>query len=465
MLAPMASSWLRVYRFATGALAPFSARRLARAAAGVPGLLARQAERRGHVPEAEGELWIHAASVGELNAADPLIRALIADGDRRVILTTLTHTGAAEAVARFGACSGVRHLFAPLDTVASVSRWLDHTRPSALVLVETEIWPVMLDQCRRRSIPVAMVNARISSRAMHRYRRFSGLFRQALAGVAPVLCQDDASRARFETMGVDRKSVAVAGNLKFDVDWHGPPTDGLLAWRRRWSGRPTWVAASTHPGEDRIIADAHRRLLQQHPDALALVVPRHPERGAEALEALKCAGLAVCMIDDWNNGADEDADNNESAQSAAAQASGSQGTEIKAIVVDRMGVLAGLYQLVDACMICGSLVEGIGGHNLIEPALAGKPILTGIHTADQQAAADGLELANGLVRVDSEVALANQLSKIFTQPEYARLLAANASAFAGSQRGALDRTLQALKPWLPQTSLKGSQTRTNRPND
>jgi len=433
MLSPMASAWLRVYRFATGALAPFAARRLARAAAGAPELLARQPERRGHVPDAGGELWVHAASVGELNAAEPLVRALAGARRWRVLITTLTHTGAAEAHRRFAHCDAVRHLFAPLDTTASVARWLDRTRPRGLLLIETEIWPVMLEACRRRSIPVAMVNARISSRAMLRYRRLAGLFRQALAEVDPVLCQDEASRERFEVLGVDGNRIRLTGNLKFDVHSPAVPGDEPLDWQRRWSGRPAWVAGSTHAAEESIVAGAHRKLLQAHPGALLLVVPRHPERGSEAFDACMQAGLTACMVEDW--------------PARAVHESG-ESDRIDAIVVDRVGVLNDLYQLVDACVICGSLVAGIGGHNLIEPALAGKPILTGIHTADQQAAADGLEASNGLVRVDSEAALADRLSKIFTQPEYARQLAANAGAFASSQRGALDRTLKQLEPWL-----------------
>jgi len=429
----MASPWLRVYRFATGALAPFAARRLKAAAAGHPALLARQPERRGHVPDAGGELWIHAASVGELNAAEPLVRALAGGQRRRVVISTLTATGAAEARRRFVDCHAVRHLFAPLDTTASVARWLAHTRPRALVLVETEIWPVMLDECRSRSIPVAMVNARVSSRAMLRYRRFAGLFREALGDVDPVVCQDAASRERFKTLGVDGERTRVTGNLKFDVDSLAAPGDEPLAWQRRWSGRPAWVAGSTHAAEEAIVAGAHRRLLQAHSGALLLVVPRHPDRGSEAFDACKRAGLTVCMVEAW--------------PARALQASGDS-DRIDAIVVDRVGVLSDLYQLVDACMVCGSLVKGIGGHNLIEPALAGKPILTGTHTADQQAAAEGLETANGLVRVDSEAALADRLSKIFTRPEYARRLAANAATFASSQRGALEKTLKELQPWL-----------------
>lgn len=430
----MASPWLRIYSFATGALAPFAARRLARAVGNNPALLARQSERRGYVPDSDGELWIHAASVGELNAAEPLVRALLAQ-QQRIVLTTLTHTAAEQARRRFGDCNTLRHVFAPLDTVASVARWLDRTRPRALVLVETEIWPVMLDQCRRRSIPVALVNARISSRAMRRYERFAGLFRNALADVDPVVCQDQASRERFEVLGVDGTRIRVSGNLKFDVDSPAAPGDETHAWQRLWSGRHAWVAGSTHAGEERIVAGAHRRLLQAHPAALLLVVPRHPDRGSEALDACRQTGLAACMVEDWPTRAENEGGGN---------------GRIQAIVVDRMGVLSDLYQLVDACVVCGSLVEGTGGHNLIEPALAGSPILTGIHTADQQAAVEGLEAANGLVRVDSEIEIAERLAQIFTEPDFARQLALNAGAFVDSQRGALDRTLEALEPWLSQ---------------
>ncbi|MFU8877194.1 MAG: 3-deoxy-D-manno-octulosonic acid transferase [Wenzhouxiangellaceae bacterium] len=432
ILAVMSSFWLPVYRLAASALAPLALQRLATPAG-------RRGERRGDVPEGSGELWLHAASVGEFNAVAGLLERLL---DNRpglhIVVSTTTQTAAQAFEHRFGNQSGaegrIRHVFAPLDTTAAVRRWLKRTAPSALVLVETEIWPVMLDQCRRRSIPVAIVNARLSERAMRRYRCFAGLFRQALAEVDPVLCQDDESRERFEELGIAHDRVAVTGNLKFDLASPADPTDEVLSWQRLWSGRPVWVAASTHAGEERIVADAHRRLLREHADALLLVVPRHPERGEAAFDELKQAGLTACMVRDWPD--------------RAACGDGGRPGRIQAIVVDRMGVLTGLYRLVDACMVCGSLVEGIGGHNLIEPALTGKPILTGIHTAEQQAAADGLEAAHGLVRVQSAIDLAERLAKIFEDPEFARQLAENASAFVESQRGALHRTIEVLEPWL-----------------
>jgi len=428
---------------ATGALAPLAARRLNKAAAGHPALLARQPERRGQVPEAQGELWIHTASVGELNAVEALVRALRDEG-HRIVLTTQTHTAALEFKARFGATQNLRHLFAPLDTQRCVNRWLDRTRPRALLLVETEIWPVLLEACRRRSIPVAMVNARISARALKRFLRFTGLFRAALSTIDRVLCQEEAERARFSALGVTCERIEVTGNLKFDAAALRPVNDEMRGWQQRWSGRRTWVAGSTHAGEEDQVGAAHLTLLRRYPDALLVMVPRHPERGTEALAALQRQKLNAWMIDACS-------DKDLAKTPVNAQLRGAESQPVQAIVVDRMGMLGGLYQIADACFVGGSLIDGIGGHNLLEPALAGKPIVTGIHTADQRAAAEGLEAAGGLVRVDSDTALAVALAKIFDQPEFARQLAANAGVYAGCQRGALDRTLKALNHWLFQT--------------
>ncbi len=421
----MRSLWFPVYRLVGSVLAPVAARRLSRAAAGEPTLIARQRERRGRVPDASGELWIHAASVGELNAAEPLICRLLSAAERPILISTLTHTAALQADLRFADRASVRHLFAPLDTAACVRRWLDHTRPDRLLLVETEIWPVLLNACRRRRIPVAMVNARVSARALGRYRRFAGLFRGALEAVDPVLCQSEADRDRLAELGVGPDRMMVTGNLKFDRAASADPSERVRRWAEGWSGRPTWIAGSTHRGEEDMLAGAQRRLLETEPEALMVVVPRHPERAARVLARLNESGLGACRI--------ERLDEHPRAQAA---------------VVDRMGVLEHLYRLGDAAFVGGSLVPGIGGHNLMEAALAGTPVLTGLHTADQQAAADGLESAEALVRVESGSDLAEALERLFTDRALAGRLAANAAAFAAAQRGALDRTMRVLVPWL-----------------
>ncbi|MDT8407978.1 MAG: 3-deoxy-D-manno-octulosonic acid transferase [Wenzhouxiangellaceae bacterium] len=416
----MRSRWFPVYRLIAGGLAPLAYRRLS---GKDPQWRHRQPERRGQVAESGGELWLHAASVGELNAAEGLLRHWLAnDPECRIVVSTLTATAAGEVANRFAGQPRLRHLFAPLDAAGCVGRWLDHTRPRALVLVETEIWPVLLDQCRRRGIPVAIVNGRISASAFRRYQYFAGLFSHALAGIAPILCQSQADRQRFRALGVPPAALAVTGNLKFDRQ--ASDTQLPARWQT-WKNRPAWVAGSTHEGEEAMLARAHRRLLERFPEALLVIVPRHPERAHRALESLQRAGLLAAIVGD---GADHGIE------------------KLQAVVVGRMGVLAGLYSVAAACFVGGSLIEGIGGHNLMEPALAGKPVLTGPFTGDQQQAADGLTDAGALTRVDSDEAVGQALTRLLDDRELARRQGARARDFAQRQRGALALTLERLEP-------------------
>lgn len=425
MLGAMRSWWFPVYRVVGSALAPVARRRLARAAAGDPALVARQAERRGHVPSAQDELWIHAASVGELNAAEPLIRRLVDRHGARIVISTMTHTAAARAGERLTGSARVRHVFAPLDTPRCVGRWLDHTRPRRLLLIETEIWPVLLEACRRREIPVAMANARISRRAFGRYRRFAGLFRDALSDVDPVLCQSDADLERLAMLGVARDRLSVTGNLKFDLTAPERPSEFVREWARSWGDRPVWIAGSTHAGEEAVVGRAHARLLKRKPDVLVVVAPRHPERAGEACAQLQRNGLEACVIDDL-----------------------AERPHAQAVVVDRMGVLAELYGCAAANFVAGSLVPGIGGHNLMEAALAGRPVIAGPHLEDQRDAARILSAAGVLDEAASDEALAEAVAKWLDEPEEAERIGARARRVAEEQRGAVSATFERLERWL-----------------
>ncbi|MDT8450486.1 MAG: 3-deoxy-D-manno-octulosonic acid transferase [Wenzhouxiangellaceae bacterium] len=417
---------LGVYRLAAAVLAPLAGRRLGRAA-GDPELRARRGERDGDVPEGRGEWWLHAASVGEVNAAEGLIHALLAsDPERRVVVTTLTATGAAEVARRFGDSDRVRHLFAPLDTRRRVRRWLARTRPEKLVLVETEIWPEMLAQCRGRGIPVAVVSARLSERAFARYRRWRALFAPELAALDAVLCQTPGDRDRFAALGVPTDRLAVTGNLKLDAAGLPPVPAIVASWRAAWNGRPAWVAGSTHEGEEAVLAAAHRQIRDAIGDALLICVPRHPERAGAALRTLEGAGVSCVPIDRLTASPGVDARN------------------VESIVVDRLGLLAGLYQVAGLAVVCGSLVPGIGGHNLVEPALAGKPVITGRWTGKQREMVEGLRRADALIEVDSAAALAATLIDLFSDEERRRALGERARDWAESRRGALARTLARL---------------------
>ena len=424
-----------VYRALTAALAPFAQRRFARQAEAYPTLAGREDERRGQVPEGRGELWIHAASVGELNAARPLIARLSARVNAEtsgpgIVLSTFTPTAAAQAAARYADDPGVRTVLAPLDRPRAVARWLDRTRPARLLLIETELWPELLSACRARGIPVALANARLSARAARRYRRVAGLFRPLLATIDPIACQSPTDADRFAALGARRDALTVTGNVKFDP---APPPTAPEDLRRAidaGGAQPRWVAGSTHRGEEAVVADAHRRVIEAVPDAQLLLVPRHPERVEEAERALGEHGLSYRRLSAWER---------------------DPGCGLQAIVVDRLGVLAALYGLGEVAFVGGSLVDGIGGHNLIEAAQSGRPVLTGPYTEDQADAARGLEAVAGLARVADAESLATAVRAVLDPERGDAVFDAmprNAAAFLAAQRGALDRTLEVLETWL-----------------
>ncbi|MBY6204394.1 3-deoxy-D-manno-octulosonic acid transferase [Halomonas denitrificans] len=425
---------MRVYRALTATLAPLARRRLARQGRALDAVAGREAERRGEVPEAGGELWLHCASVGELNAAQPLIERLLDRAGRPLLVSTLTPTAAALAADRYRDHDRVRSVLAPLDRPADVRRWLDRTRPERLVLIETELWPELLAGCIRRALPFAIANARISDRAMGRYRRLRGLFAPLLAACGPIACQAPADAQRFEQLGAPAGRIVVTGNIKFDP---AAPADLPADLERPLDAlamRPTWLAGSTHAGEEALVVEAHRRVLERHRDALLLLVPRHPERANEARAVAERAGLTVTGFDRPSTGG-------------------------QVLLVDRLGVLAGLYGVSSVNFVGGSLVEGIGGHNLIEAARGGRPVLTGPHTADQAEAANGLEGAGGLVRVQGAADLAATIIELFDDPDRRAGIAHRAETFLATQRGALDRTVAVLERWLggagarPESSL------------
>lgn len=424
---------LAVYRLAATALAPVAAWKLRRASAAEPALLARQRERRGDVAESGGELWLHAASVGEVNVATALAGALLArDPSARLVISTVTHTGAMEVARRFGDQPRVRHLFAPLDTPRRVRRWLERTRPAGLVLIEAELWPEMLAQCRKRSIPVALVNARIRPGRVVRDRRCGRLLGGLLDEVAVVCCQSAADLQRFSALGVAPSRLHVTGNVKLDA----PPVCGLPAdleaWLRRLHGRRLWLAGSTHAGEETLLARAQQQLRERHRDALLVIVPRHPERAPSVATELRRAGLNTGSLD---AGFDPEA--------------------VDALVIGRVGVLAGLYRKSELNLVGGSLVHGIGGHNLFEAACAGRPLLTGPWTDGQSGMVDGLKQAGALTEVADADEVAAQVGRLFDDRPLRRDLGERARRWAESRRGALDATLSALAPWLAAVESKG----------
>ena len=426
------------WRWAAAALAPLLPLHLRRRAARGKELAARLPERYGgHAARPDGRLlWLHAASVGETVSALPLLAALAArDPALRFLVTTGTVTSASLLAERLppGVVPRMSHRFVPLDVPRWVARFLDGWRPDAAVFVESELWPNLLAATAARGIPMALVNARMSARAARRWARAPGFARRVLSAFTLVLAQSEADAARLRALGA--AGATCPGNLKFAA----PPLPADPAELARLAGllgdRPTWVAASTHPGEEALVLAAHRRLAPAHPGLLTILVPRHPERGAEV------AALAQGIP-------------------AARRSLGEDpvpGTQV--LVADTLGELGLWYRLARLAFMGGSLVPH-GGQNPLEPARLSCPVLTGPHTWNFAEILDRMAAAGGLVRVDpgpdAAAALAEAVAAMLTNPARGQAQAGAAAAIAAEQAGLPDRIAAALAPLLPGPDLGGA---------
>ncbi|MFP5441244.1 MAG: lipid IV(A) 3-deoxy-D-manno-octulosonic acid transferase [Gammaproteobacteria bacterium] len=376
------------------------------------------AERLGFVAPAAGRpLLIHCVSVGETQAAVPLVEALLQRGERPWVTST-TLTGAARVRAQFG--ERVAHSFLPVDTPGAVSRFLDRVRPRALLVMETEIWPNLVAACRARDVPVILVNARLSEKSARGYARFAGFTRETLAGFTMIAAQADADAARFRALGAPR--VEVTGNLKFDQAAGSDTLAQAAQLRAGWGGRPAWIAASTHAGEDEIVLAAHRALRARFPSLLLVLVPRHPER-FDAVAAL-------------------------AAREGGAVARRSRGDVVAADTAvylgDTMGELNLLYATADVAFVGGSF-SGTGGHNLLEPAALALPLCSGPSLFNFQQIADALAARGALQVVADADALAGTVSA-WLADNVARLAAGRRGRdFVQENRGALARTLALIE--------------------
>ncbi|MFZ5655128.1 MAG: lipid IV(A) 3-deoxy-D-manno-octulosonic acid transferase [Pseudomonadota bacterium] len=393
-----------------------------------PAYARRWGERFGRVtPPGRPVIWVHAVSVGETLAAVPLIRRLRAEcPGARLLVTTTTPTGSERVRAQFGA--GVAHCYAPYDFPHTVRRFLDLVRPALLIVMETELWPNLLHGCARRGIPVVLANARLSARSAAGYARVRALTAPMLAALTRVAAQTGADAERLLHLGLAAERLQVTGNIKFDLELDEDLRRRAAALRAAWGGgqRPIWLAASTHAGEDEPVLAAHRTLLARLPDALLVLVPRHPERfdGVHAL--CRREGLRVRRR---SAGADPDA-----------------GTQV--LLGDTMGELLAFCGAADLVFVGGSLVRA-GGHNLIEPAAWGRPVLAGPHLFNFAEAAALLETGGGLRVCADGAALAAAVEELLAQPARRAAMGAAAGAVAEANRGALERLWAVIAPLCP----------------
>ncbi len=374
----------------------------------------------------ETPVWLHAVSVGEVNAAAPLVDALLAAfPQQRMLVTTITPTGSERVRALWG--DRVEHVYLAYDLTGAVHRFLAHFRPRIALVVETELWPNLLLCCRDARIPSYIINARLSERSLRGYRLLRPLLSRVLRTVRRVAAQSADDAARFVRLGAPPDKVLVSGNLKYDIEIDTAAyARAGREFRGRIGERPVWIAASTHPDEEPLVLAMHARLRQRWPELLLLWAPRHPERFRGVIQQSVEAGwrVATRTLTRWPD-----------AQDAV-------------FVVDTLGELKHFYACADVAFVGGSL-QDIGGHNLLEPAAIGTAIVTGPHLRNFAEIAMRLEQA-GALRVGADAdAVAARIEALLADPAARGGMVEAGLRLVEDGRGAVQRTLRLIAPDLP----------------
>lgn len=388
-----------------------------------PAYFQRWGERYGCYGDAAPEhapLWLHAVSVGEVAAAGPLVDALLANHpDRRMVITSITPTGSERVQALWG--DRVAHVYLPYDLPGAVARFLRHFRPEMALIMETELWPGLLFGCRDHGVRVNIINARLSARSLRGYRVLAPLVSRALATVRRVCAQSHADAERFIRLGARPDTVVQTGNLKFDVA-EREGVDEFVATFSRYAGkRMVWIAASTHPDEELAVLNAHCRLRRRWPDLLLLWAPRHPERFAPVIGMVRSHGQRA---------------SNRQAHRWPAHTD-------SVFVVNTLGELAMFFDVADVAFVGGSL-QPIGGHNLLEPASAAVPMVTGPHLHNFAEISARLSEVGALRVAKDGDSLEQAVAAWLENPGRRTEAGAAAQALVAAGRGALAKTLQAL---------------------
>jgi 3-deoxy-D-manno-octulosonic-acid transferase len=389
----------------------------------------RIAERFGffQAPLQKHGLWIHAVSVGESIAAAPIIEYFLAEHPALpVVVTTMTPTGSERVQAMFG--ERVFHVYAPYDLPDAVSRFLKRVQPSVAVIMETEIWPNMVCQTASKGIPVLLANGRLSERSARGYGRLAALTRAVFSQFSQVVAQTADDGARFVALGVASENLTVSGSIKFDLAIPSLLRDQARELREQWFGaRPVWIAASTHAGEDEILLAAHKALLAKQANALLLLVPRHPERFSKVAELITAEGFSLQRRSEYRQG--------------------SSAIDAQVILGDTMGELLLLLGCADIAFVGGSLIEH-GGHNTLEPAAWGLPVLSGPSDFNFSEISALLQGAGGLLTIVDAEDLATTLQDLMTDSQRAEQQGAAAKQVVDNNRGALQRLLTVIEQAL-----------------
>ena len=375
-------------------------------------------------PKIDRCIWVHAVSVGEVQASAPLIRALKERfADRELLITTVTPTGAARVRSLFG--DTVQHSYIPFEFPHAIRSFFRSVNPEAALIMETEIWPNLYRGCGTRKIPLILVSARISPRSVPGYRKLLPLIRETLSHGIIIAAQSQPDADRFLELGANPTRTCVMGNIKFDIEPDAAvSTKGRAIRGELFGDRPVWIAASTHEGEEKLVLEVHRELCARHPELLLVLVPRHPERFPSVRELIEKQGFSLVS---------------RTAQRPAGDAS--------VFLCDTMGEVPMFYAASDVAFVAGSLVP-IGGHNLLEPAMLGVPIVTGPHNFNAQDIADLFVDLGACRRVTGTEDLVSTVSELLTDRELAARLGNTGRSVLEENRGALERLLVLLEPLL-----------------
>ncbi len=386
-------------------------------------------------PQLEKCIWIHAVSVGEVQAAIPLIRAISERfPEHRMLVTTVTPTGAERVAAVFG--DTVTHCYIPLEMPVAVDNFFAAVNPELVLIMETEIWPNLYQGCGGRGIPLILVSARISPRSVSGYRRFMPLFRDTLSHGIIIAAQSEADAERFRSLGASPSRTWVTGNIKFDIELPPDLIDKGREFRAGTFGeRPVWIAASTHDQEEQQALAAHKELLEHYPDLLLALVPRHPERFAAVGEMIRRSRL----------------------QFVARTEHLSCDASTQVFLGDTMGELPLFYAASDIAFVGGSLVR-IGGHNLLEPAALGLPVISGPHVFNAQDIADMFVELGACRIVKNAGELAAAVGELLADGDKAADLGSKGQEIVRQNRGALTRLLDLLDPLLEEQNRKPNRT-------
>jgi len=377
-------------------------------------------------------IWIHAVSVGETIAAQPLIDALIQQyPDHRILVTTTTPTGSDRVKALFG--DRVAHVYFPYDLPDVVARFIRRIKPKLLIVIETEIWPNLFAECKKENIPLVLINARLSERSTQKYRKLQSLVRETLANISLIAVRSSIDAERFKQLGASDAQISVMGNIKFDFKVNDKQVEQGKQWRKFWvKSDLVWVAASTHESEDKEILDIYQNLLKQFPNLLLVLVPRHPERFDDVYRL--CSGLQNIKV---LRHSQVDAYENYSKSKA------------NIILGDSMGIMQSWFATANVVFMGGSLVE-VGGHNPIEAIAQSVPVVSGPHMFNFDDITEQLIEENLLYICESSSEIEYKISCLLKQilSIEPTELGSNANKFMQQHKGVTARLLKRISTYI-----------------